>query len=400
MYILSHTLLPITLSPVPNGVLHIEKGLIKNIGSVELLENIPKSEIIDLSKHVITPGFVNTHAHLELTPLGTLPRNKHDSFSDWIEQIIEKKSTLDEQQIIEGYKKGVSMLMSSGVTTVLDNISFNIPWEIIPHFPIQIIPNAEVLGANKDVALDIYSHIKNLRDQFLAKYSGHTFLISPHSAHSLHPDVLKILLTENKTPLFIHLAESNDEKDYFQNQSGGIAKLILKRGIEIPQNHQDSGLNVIHKMNGDLSNITIIHGNYLSDSDLEIMVKNKMSVIHCPGSHTYFGHQDFSLSQLSKLGITIGIGTDSLASNESLSFLDELRRLSQNYPELTKEEILKMATINGALILGLENQIGSLEKGKKANLAVFELTDKNPIESIFKAVKVSHLLINGHQVSF
>ncbi|EKD41980.1 MAG: Amidohydrolase, partial [uncultured bacterium] len=126
----------------------------------------------------------------------------------------------------------------------------------------------------------------------------------------------------------------------------------------------------------------------------------KTSVIHCPGSHAYFGHQDFSLSQLNKLGVTIGIGTDSLASNDSLNFLNEIKQFSQNYPELSKEEILKMATMNGAQILGLEKQIGSLEKGKKADLAVFNLEgNQSPIESIFKANCVSHLFINGNLLS-
>ncbi|EKD42530.1 MAG: amidohydrolase, partial [uncultured bacterium] len=277
MYILAHTLLPITSAPISKGVLHIEKGIIKQIGSLELLRNIPASEIIDLSKQIITPGFVNTHAHLELTTLGSLSK-KSGAFSDWIEQIIEKKSSLDEQQIIEGYKKGVALMMSSGVTTVLDNISFNMPWEIIPHFPLKIIPNAEVLGANIDVALDIYAHIKELREFFKTQHPDHTFFISAHSVHALHPKVLQTLLTEIKTPQFIHLAESEAEWDYFQTQSGGIAKLITKRGIEIPKIHQHSGLNVISKMGGELSNITIIHGNYLSPSDLEIVVKNKTSV--------------------------------------------------------------------------------------------------------------------------
>jgi 5-methylthioadenosine/S-adenosylhomocysteine deaminase len=92
------------------------------------------------------------------------------------------------------------------------------------------------------------------------------------------------------------------------------------------------------------------------------------SVIHCPGSHRFFGHKRFPLEDLRTAGVRVALGTDGLASNEDLSMLREMRLLQEAYPGLSEEEILRMATIEGARALGLEKEIGSIEVGKKADL--------------------------------
>jgi cytosine/adenosine deaminase-related metal-dependent hydrolase len=114
----------------------------------------------------------------------------------------------------------------------------------------------------------------------------------------------------------------------------------------------------------------VAHLNELTQSDLELLEKSdsKFHVVHCPRSHDYFGHGPFAFDRLRSLGFNVCLGTDSLASNETLSLFDEMRAFQRSFPRVSPEEILQMATVNPARALRNENALGQIRAGFEADL--------------------------------
>jgi cytosine/adenosine deaminase-related metal-dependent hydrolase len=113
----------------------------------------------------------------------------------------------------------------------------------------------------------------------------------------------------------------------------------------------------------------IAHLNELTDSDFDLLARaTKFHIAHCPRSHTFLGHAPFALKKLSALGFNICLGTDSLASNSSLSLLSEMREFQRKAPEVPPRKILEMATVNGARALGQAESLGIIAPGFSADL--------------------------------
>ena len=116
----------------------------------------------------------------------------------------------------------------------------------------------------------------------------------------------------------------------------------------------------------------LAHGNYMDGADAHQIAAGGHSVVYCPRAHAFFGHEAHPFSRLRAAGVRVAIGTDSPASNEDLSLLREIQFMRRNCADLPRaDELLRMVTLTAAEALGLERQIGSLEPGKAADLAVF-----------------------------
>ena len=123
----------------------------------------------------------------------------------------------------------------------------------------------------------------------------------------------------------------------------------------------------------------VIHGNYLDDAEIAFLAENaaKMAVVYCPRTHAYFRHAPYPLEKMLAAGVTVALGTDSRASSPDLSLLAEMRFVAKQYPQIDRRRILRLGTIDAARALGRAEEIGSLETGKAANLAVVALPDGN-----------------------
>ena len=150
----------------------------------------------------------------------------------------------------------------------------------------------------------------------------------------------------------------------------------------------------------------LAHMNELSEADFELLASlprgTAPSIVHCPGSHRYFGHAPFQYRRLHDLGVNICTGTDSLASTESLSLFAELRRLSATEPWLSQEQLLRTVTVNPARALGRRGTLGKLQAGALADLIALPLS--STVADIYEAivncdVPVSWMMIDGKLVS-
>jgi cytosine/adenosine deaminase-related metal-dependent hydrolase len=141
--------------------------------------------------------------------------------------------------------------------------------------------------------------------------------------------------------------------------------------------------------------------NELSERDFELLERSnsKFHVVHCPRSHDYFRHSPFAFDRLRSLGFNICLGTDSLASNESLSLFAEMRVLQKNFPQVSAEEIFRMVTVSPARALRQENALGQIRPGFGADLIAVPCSGSTDIfeQIIAFDAPVSWAMVNGNR---
>ncbi len=392
MFLLAPHLLPVEGTSLSPGVLRIDGNTITSVGGTNLLDKVPADQIVELPDLVLMPGLVNAHCHLEYTHFGTLTH--HENFTEWIREIVDRKNHSSPKEMSDGLEQGIKQMIKQGVTAVGDHISFNTHWEKIVASPLRGRIFGEALGVTKEMSLDIYTNLLEIQKKIRSHPSTLLSMnISPHSVHALNQDTLKKVMTEQAGPLSCHLAESQDEDDYFKKQSGRLFNFLKE--FSDNRHPAKSGLQFLEQQKLPLEKLLIVHGNYLDEEDLKIISRHHLSVVFCPGSHAYFGHQSFPLENYLKRGINVALGTDSIASNSDLNFLEELRRVRKKFPSLSPAKIIELATLNGAKALRLDAEIGSLVPGKKADVVGFKLAGHFPEQALFQAARADFVMLNG-----
>lgn len=376
MLLRARWILPVEGPPLENGSVVIDGERIRWIGPQNALPfQVPEQH--DLGEAVVLPGLINAHAHTEHGPVSLSP--KSISFADWARVVSSRETSSSNDSY--------SRLIRGGTTTVVDHRH---PEAVKKPdgFSLRLIPLWEVLGAEKGRAEAAYLRAKE-------QFEKHGGLVSPHSLYAIHAGVLTRILKTQAGPHFIHLLESKDEDDFFRLGSGPLADYVRERGGTVPF-PSTSPVRWLAEQGFLNSDTRVVHGNYLNDEEIRLLQAHGSGVIHCPGSHRYFGHRPFPLEEFRKCGVPVGLGTDSLASNDDLSMLREMRLLKDNHPSLPGADILKMATVDGAGLIGLRREIGSLEPGKKADLIAVRLSGKNdPYDAILNAENVLFSMVNG-----
>src|SRR4030095_929642 len=167
--------------------------------------------------------------------------------------------------------------------------------------------------------------------------------------------------------LTTHLAESREEMEMFRDGSGPLYEFIESIGRPMNDCLNETPLELFVGVLGDraLPRWIGAHLNEVKESDFDLLERSnsKFHVVHCPRSHNYFGHSLFAFDRLRSFGFNICVGTDSLASNESLSLFAEMRAFQKEFPSVSAEEIFQMATINPARALRYENALGQIRPG-------------------------------------
>lgn len=133
-----------------------------------------------------------------------------------------------------------------------------------------------------------------------------------------------------------------------------------------------------------------VHLNLVNEKDLRLLAKNRTAVVHCPGSHDFFQHSPFPYSRMRKHRISLCLGTDSLASNQSLSLFREMRLFQKKHPEVPAQEILSMTTVKPAQALGMGHHLGRIKPGYLADLIGVPFARKSPSSKSIPAQVVAH----------
>ncbi len=319
---------------------------------------------------IITPGFVNTHCHLELSHLKDQVAAQK-GMASFIGELVPKRNSFSETEIKNAIANAESEMIKNGIVAVGGISNTNHTFEqkakqnLFYHTFIELFD----LGAEK--ADEIFSREKNLKSQISNLKSS----LSPHAPYTVSPALFTIIDNLQQEITCIHNQESKAEDDLFKNRTGDLFDAFSKLGIAL--NWIKAGKTSVHYSLPQMlqsKKIQLVHNTYTGAEDLQFIksktagIKSKIYLCTCPNANLYIENKlpDYNLLRMS--GFKMTIGTDSLASNYSLSILDEMKTIQKNYPEIEFAELLQWATINGAEFLGIDNFFGSIEQGKKCGL--------------------------------
>lgn len=335
-------------------------------------------EVIDWGSAVILPGLVNAHTHLELTRLHR-QITKFSSFTDWISQLVERRRLWTREEILESALDGARMSLASGSTLVGDIASSDTSWQALKRERLRAVVYEEVLSFLPERAGEVLDALMDRR----RGVEGADLLtrgVSPHAPYSVSPELYRAvanLAKRENLPLAAHIAETRSELEFLQYGAGEFRALLSRLGA-FPDHWRPPGLSPIGYLDslGILERpALLIHCNYLDEDSMSRILRSHSSVAFCPRSHAFFGHSTHPVRALLDLGINVALGTDSLASNDTFSILDEMRYLYSNRKDLRTDELFRMATLNGAAALGFSNTLGRLRRGYWADMAVLEVPE-------------------------
>ena len=351
----------------------------------------------------IIPGFVNTHAHLELTLFHGLLDNL--SFADWIARLVRMKyqrCTPDALKV--SAQLGVLEMLRAGITTVGEVMDVGTGWEAMLEFGLQGIAYQEVFGPAETAAPEALRALQekvevHRRQETSTQRVG----VSPHAPYTVSKrlyESVRDYARHDGLRMTAHIAESHDETLFVQDGAGPFAESHRKRSIDVvargcPPVEYLGRLGLLGP------DMLLVHAVETTSGDLDRIRESATHVVHCPKSNAYLGHRVAPVAAMRAQRIPVSLGTDSLASNEEFDMFAEMRMVSAQQ-HLDFDDLFRMATIDGARALGMEAHVGSLETGKQADFAVVALrdSDMNPIEAMIRfatPADIKATFVNGSE---
>lgn len=403
---ISHYIDPATFALQRDVILLISGGrVVETITGGEVsggLDGLAK-HTLDFDAALCMPGFVNAHAHLDLSHLHRqVPRNL--KFHEWAPAVIAGRS-LPPNMIADGIDDACRMLVAGGTTTVLDiSVSGDAAGPLSRH-GLRGVLALEVLGfdgAGAEAAMGRADEIVRAkfeldRERLGAdagdgaapdKPRGVDFGYSPHAPYStsmeLYQHAFGRAFGEGRV-CTTHVAESPEELEFVQSGTGPLRELLAGFGIDLSsfKGFGASPVTLLLRdwlgpwLGADNSALVLVHCNYAAGDDFKLLAEFKPSVCWCPRSHAFFGHERWPLAAMREAGVNLVLGTDSLASNDGLDMLGELR-LAASHPDANVVELFKAATVNGRRALGIAPDV--------ADLCVWGLPPGDTVESLLQGM--------------
>ncbi len=341
----------------------------------------------DLGEAVLLPGLINAHCHLDFTALrGAIQPQR--SFADWILQINGLRRELTDDDYLASIAGGFVEARLWGTTTIANVESMPALLARMSPPPLRTWWFAELIDVRPRL-----SPAEMLADA-LASFRGKEnwrggFGLSPHAPYTVSPDLMrraKEAAKQHGMQLMMHLAESTEEMEMFREKRGRLFDLL--RSLGRPMDDCGEGktpLAVMLERELIDERWIIVHLNELTEDDFARLERGpRFHIAHCPRSSRYFRHSPFDLPRLAALGFNISLGTDSLASNSSLSLFSEMQTLRDTHPWLAAERILEMVTINPARALNQTDSLGKLRAGFQADLIALPI--ENPGTGLFEKI--------------
>lgn len=376
--------LPMIVPAIENGAVAIDDSVIVAVGSrTELVSNFPESRVTDFGNAVILPGLINAHSHLELTVMrGFLEREENDFFA-WLRKLTLARLAMTAEDLLVSATGGAIEAARAGVTCLGDaSAAARQGIAALQAVGLRGIVYQESFGPDPRLATE---NVAELREKIsllrLPEDSLVQVGVSPHSPYTVSAPQLELisrLALDQQIPLMMHAAESQAEKLFMMEGLGPFAAGLRGRGIE----WQAPGISSIKYLqrHGVLETKPLLaHCIHIDREDLDLLKQSQSGVAHCPKSNAKLGHGRAPLADFLSHEIRVGLGSDSVASNNTCDILEEARfatllaRLDLDDNSVSAEQALWAATVGGARAMGREEQIGALAPGMQADLAVVGL---------------------------
>lgn len=367
---------PISSPPMENAVVVTEdNGIIREVlpaGSAT------GSSPVEKFQGILCPGFVNAHCHLELSWMkGKIPeKNGIDEFIRSVE--IEKKSA-KEEAIQQAMVLAETEMLRNGIVAAGDISNGNSSFELKKKKNLHYHTFIEAYAFHPDRAEAAMHKALKLQEEFLDKVDKNPdhLSITPHAPYSASSKLLEKITAQakkNNSPLTIHNQESEEENDFFVSKKGKLVNRLESFGIdtEFWKPTGKSSLLSVLPLLPRKNRLQLVHNTVTTKTEIawamEMHGAENLFWCTCPNANLYIENRlpDYKLFSETRAKMTIG--TDSLASNHSLSILDEMKTIARHAPFVGLDVLLSWATMNGAEFLGINNTFGSLEKGKQPGL--------------------------------
>ena len=373
-------ILPINSSPIYDGIVVLENGTISDVGPAEAIlqayNPVQKTSLVDHGEGAIFPCLVNVHTHLELSCLSGKVSPKADFFG-WIKELIQARQRCSQEEVEEGVLCSIKELLKEG-TGLVGDVS-NTGSSILPLRKSNLIGRVfiEAIGFCPQKEGENQRFIKSLVDLMPFEKKGITLSFAAHSPYTVSSRYFQWLHNSfmfKDNPFSIHLAESSEETIFLSQGSEKIESLLREKDAWDPEWVPPRKTPVAYLFQqGMLGPQTIcVHMVQVCEKDIDILRRTKSYVCLCPRSNHNLGVGLAPVEKFLRKGIPLCLGTDSLTSNTDLSLWKEMMYLKKTVPSIPSAQILKMATLQGAMALG-KTDFGSIEAGKQAPLLFIPL---------------------------
>ena len=407
-------ILPVTSEVIEDGAVVIEGRKIVDFGKREEIEFKFKdiaTRKIDLKNALIMPGFVNAHTHLELSDF-KMERPK--DFKEWLWEIVLRKDekyapkwydefnfiiSFLERRWLRKIYKALQEIIISGTIAIGDVTNTGELVMRLVGLPLKVHIFVELIAFSDDKALQVFEKLKSNLNDITAIIEKHNYQnkfrlsFSAHAPYSVSERLFKLIKSYNDVrKTSVHLAEPIEEIEFIKHGTGFFKDFLTKRG-SFNSEWQPPGKSPVKYLDdiGFLDENTLaVHCVNVDEEDIQILSSRNVSVCTCPRSNFFLKVGKAPVRKFLDNGINVCLGTDSKASNDDLNILNELRFAREYYRDVSDEELIKIATINGAKALGFDTT-GSIERGKDADLIYFTIPKDLKKSEIYEFIFSSSL---------
>lgn len=379
-------------SVIENAVVAVRNGEIIACGTADTSTNYEAAETIDVKGKIIMPGLINTHTHAAMT----IFRGFADDLvlQDWLENYIwpAEGKYINEETVRLGTLLAIAEMIRSGTTTFADMYFFeNTVGEVAREAGIRVLLGESLIDFSTPNAATPEEGLE-YTEMLLQKWQNDSLVkvsVALHSPYTCSPELLKSgkeLADKYRVPLQIHVSETESEVNDIMTRFGFTPFGYLEN------------LGIL----GD--NIVAAHCVHLTDDDIRLIVERKVGVSHNLQSNLKLASGISPIPDLSYSGAEIGLATDGASSNNDLNMFEEMdltakvhKAIRKDATVLDAQTVVEMATIGGAKVLGMDNRIGSVEVGKRADLIIID-TNKPHLTPMFNPYSHIVYAVDGADV--
>ena len=357
--------------PIVNGyVEYDDDGTVMAVGECEDISS--EKRFLD---GAIVPGFVNAHCHVELSHLHGKFR-KGTGMAGFIDQINELRDWAGREVKVELVRKWMDKMWEDGVSAMADISNDDSSFEVKSSHPMYTRTFLEVFGSEPHMCEGVMKEVTELNAA--ADAAGIDAAPTPHSCYTMSPQLLSASAAAglDRGYLSYHSQESLEEEDLIRYGSGAMYENRKRSGMSTPPVTGESSLKYFIGRLADArpapydAHILLVHNVCLDQEDIDA-AKRVMSNVYwaiCPLSNRFIHNALPPVMLMRENGLDVMIGTDSLSSNDDLDMVKEMYCLHENFPEVSMNELLSWACLNGARFLSKEDELGTLAPGKKPGI--------------------------------
>ncbi|MDA3936092.1 MAG: amidohydrolase family protein [Actinomycetota bacterium] len=404
MLLAARYVLPVATPHIENGAVLVRDDKIIEIGELDRLKAAhPEEEVRDFGLAALMPGFVDLHTHLEYSAMRGLVDDL--PYARWKMQVLEKEGRLSPTDWEDAAYLGALEAIESGITTIADVTETGSSARAVAAGGMRAFIYREVSTTDKakvpavlDAARADIAEWGDLGGDLL------TPGIAPHATYTCHPELflsVAEMAVQDNLPVSTHLAGSREEYDFVKYGSSPFA-VDYRDTYKIGElGWLPTGVSPVRYVLQwgllDVPSLLAVHCTQVDDADIEVLAKYDVAIAYCPRCNAKLGMGKAPLVKFLGKGLRVGIGTDSPASNNTMDLFDEMRigLLLQRAAEgrqdfFVARTFVKMATLDAARALGIDDKVGSLEPGKQADIIAVDMSHGHQIPTAYPYSTLVH----------